>query len=149
MGYLRCSIVCKDHTVFIISPSVEAENGGTTVLGKKVNTLQSDVEVNDFNITGSLKYVTGYTGFSGDPELQSGHYLAIKFGADDWSDYTSVKVGLDPSATGMDLVELINDPDKNGVFRITDKYHQTLKIVYTDGTTTSTKSYSLRDLVLE
>lgn len=105
--------------------------------------------VNDFSISGTLKYVTGYTGFSGDPELQSGHYLVLKFGAEDWSDYTSVKVGLDPSSIGMDLAELINDPDKNGVFRVTDKYNQILKIVYTDGTTTDTKSYSLRDLVLE
>lgn len=49
----------------------------------------------------------------------------------------------------MDLVEVKTDPDKNGVFKISDKFNQTFKILYTDGTTTDTKSFSLRDLVLE
>ena len=83
------------------------------------------------------------------PLAGDGYFLALKFDTDDWSDFTSVKVGLDPSASGMDLVEVTTDPDKNGVFKISDKYHQTFKIVYTDGTNTGTKSYSLRDLVLE
>ena len=36
------------------------------------------------------------------------------------SNATSVKVGLDPSQSSG-LVEIIDDPDKNGVFKITDK----------------------------
>lgn len=148
MGYIRCSIVRKDSTVFIIGPTVNAEDSGTTLLGKKASTLQSDIAVDDYSISGTLKYVEGYTGFSGDPALQSGHFLALKFSADDWSDYTSVKVGLDPSE-GSGLVEITTDPDKNGVFRIANKFTQTFKVVATDGTNTVTKSYSLRDLTLE
>ena len=44
------------------------------------------------------------------------------------ADATSVLVGLEPSE-GSGLVELINDPDKNGVFKITDKNKQKLVVV--------------------
>lgn len=47
------------------------------LLGKVVSDLQEDVEVLDNKITGTLKHVTDYTGFSSDPELQEGNYLAI------------------------------------------------------------------------
>lgn len=54
------------------------ESGTTTVFGKKVNLLQSDIEITDNTITGTSKYVTGYTQFSSSTELQSGNYLALK-----------------------------------------------------------------------
>ena len=47
------------------------------LLGKVISDLQEDVEILEDKITGTLKYVTGYTGFSSDPELQEGNYLAI------------------------------------------------------------------------
>lgn len=98
-------------------------------------------------ITGTLKYVADGAADSG-PLAGAGNFLAIKFTAEDWGDYTSVKVGLDPSIeTG--LVELINDPDKDGVFKITDKDAQNFQVVVSDGTTTSTFSYDLSGLVCE
>lgn len=98
-------------------------------------------------ITGTLKYVEDGVADSG-PLAGAGNFLAIKFTAEDWGDYTSVKVGLDPSIeTG--LVELINDPDKDGVFKITDKDSQNFQVVVSDGTTTSTFSYDLSGLVCE
>ena len=49
----------------------------------------------------------------------AGNFIALKF-TDIDETATSVKVGLDPSvSTG--LVEIIDDPDKNGAFKITDK----------------------------
>lgn len=101
-------------------------------------------------ISGTLNYVTGYTGFSSETELQSGNYLALTFANNDFDKYSSIKVGLVPSAIGMDLVEIINDPDKNGVFRVTSN-DQVFKIQATDIETgeTTEKSYSLSDLVLE
>ena len=42
-------------------------------------------------IGGTLHYVTGYTGFSGDPAEQEGNYLAIHF-EDDSASSISVKV---------------------------------------------------------
>lgn len=65
------------------------------------------------------------------------------------SKITSLKVGLVPSSVGMDLVEVINDPDRNGVFRITNKNSQVFKIVQSDGTHTHEQSISLKGLTLE
>ena len=53
---------------------------------------------------------------------------------------------LDPSA-GSGLVEIINDPDKNGVFRISNT-RQKFKIVSTDGTYTKTQVFNLSGLTL-
>ena len=47
------------------------------LLGKVVGDLQSDVIVLGTKITGTLNWVTGYTGFSGDEEMQSGNYVAL------------------------------------------------------------------------
>lgn len=44
--------------------------------------------------------------------------------------YANVKVGLEPSASGMAPVTL--DSDKNAVFKITDKNSQKLKVVQSD-----------------
>lgn len=82
------------------------------------------------------------------PLAGDGYFLALKFTSEDWTAYTSVKVGLNPSASGMGLVELIDDPDKDGVFKITDKDIQNLDVVVTDGSTVSTFSYDLSGLKL-
>jgi hypothetical protein len=103
------------------------------------------VTIRDGAITGTLKFSEGGLAETG-PLAGDGNFLAIKFTAEDWSDYTSVKVGLDPSQ-GTGLVELINDPDKDGVFKITDKDTQNFMVVVSDGTTTSTFSYDLSGLV--
>lgn len=59
---------------------------------------------------------------------------------------TSVKVGLDPSASSG-LVEIINDPDHNGVFRISNP-SQKFKVVQTlAGGRTKTQTFDL-DLTL-
>ena len=47
------------------------------LLGKTVNDLQKNIKFNGNKVTGTLKYVTGYTGYSGDVSEQSGNYLAI------------------------------------------------------------------------
>lgn len=125
--------------------TVSAENGQAELFGKKVNTLQSKIKIEDDNaITGNLKFVEGYTEFSSDPALQSGNFLALKF-SDIPDTATSVRVGLEPSR-GSGLVELINDPDKNGVFRIDNKFEQNFKIVTTDGTSTTTQIFDLSRL---
>ena len=49
------------------------------LLGKVVANLQEDVEIDGTDITGTLHYLDDYTGFSGDPELQSGNYVALHF----------------------------------------------------------------------
>lgn len=53
-----------------------------------------------------------------------------------------------PSSIGMDLVEVINDTDRNGVFRITNKDTQVVKLVQSDGTHTHEQSISLKNMTL-
>lgn len=47
------------------------------LFGKVISDLQENIEITDEEITGTLKYVTGYTGFSSKVEEQSGNYLVI------------------------------------------------------------------------
>ena len=79
--------------------------------------MQSDVVVSDTAITGTLEYIENFA--ESGPLAGDGYYLALKFSnIDDRA--TSVMVGLDPSQ-GSGMAELITDPDKNGVWKITDK----------------------------
>lgn len=128
--------------------SIKAEDGNTTLFGKAVSDLQENVVVSSDAITGTLKHVTDYTGFSSDPALQEGNFLAVNLVNNDYSNFTSVKIGLDPSQ-GSGLVEIINDPDKNGVFRVANT-SQKFKIVSTsvDGVE-NTQEFDLSGLTLE
>lgn len=130
--------------------TVEPESPTSELFDTLVSDMQTDVAVNGRKITGTLKYIEGGIAQSG-PLAGSGNFMALKFLSDDWSQYTSVKIGLEPSVdTG--LVELINDPDKNGVCKVTGTIggvQQKFKVVATDGTHTITQVYDLSGLVLE
>lgn len=106
--------------------------------------MQSGIEIANGNITGTLKYldegpIADYWG--------AGNFFAFQLASID-AHATSVKVGLTPSA-GSGLVEIINDPDLNGVAKVTDKYHQQFTVITSDGTNTVTTYYSLKDLILK
>lgn len=115
------------------------------MFGTLVSDMQTGVTVTGSAITGTLKYLD--SGSLVDT-WGAGNFLALKFSADDWSDYTSVKVGLDPSQSSG-LVEIKNDPDKNGAFKITDKDTQIFKVVATNGTETKTTTYDLSGLTVQ
>lgn len=112
--------------------------------------MQANVVVTDDAITGTLHFIEG--GLAPDGYLAGdGHFLALKFDADDWSDYDSVKIGLVPSA-GAGMQELINDPDKNCVMKIAGRIGDTpqrFKIELKKGSKVNTKLYDLSQLVLE
>ena len=123
---------------------MEAEDGDVTLFGTKVSDMQEDVVVGDDEIVGTLKYLD-----SGDlvTTWGAGNFMALNFVDNDFSKYSSVRVGMDPSQ-GSGLVEIINDPDKNGVFKVTNKDTQVFKIVYTDAETgeTNTQTFDLSGL---
>lgn len=122
---------------------VEPEDPETTLLGKLVSDLQSGILFHDDYVTGTLKYVTGYTGYSGDPELQEGNFLAIKVTA---TDGATVTVELLGGASGP--IEL--DSDMDAVVRIANKATQKLKVKETTaGGTVIEKVYSLKSLTLK
>ena len=75
-----------------------------------------------------------------------GYFIALQFTSDNWSKYDSVKVGLNPSMESG-LVEIIDDPDKNGAFKITSPSQQTFKVVAKKGDEIVEKEYDLSDLV--
>lgn len=106
--------------------------------------MQTGVKVNGDKITGTLKYL-------GEGALVdrwgAGNFLALKF-EDIPETATSVKVGLDPSY-GDGLVEIIDDPDKDGAWKITDKDNQKFKVVTTDGSSTKTQTFDLAGLTVQ
>ena len=113
--------------------------------GTAVSAMQSNIAIADGKVTGTLKYLDEGQLVT---DWGAGNFLVLKFSADDWDDYTSVKVGLTPSVSSG-LVEVLNDPDKNGVFKITDKSTQKFTVVATDGENTKTSYYDLSGLTVE
>lgn len=76
-----------------------------------------------------------------------GYFLGLDFSDNTLTGLTSVKVGMDPSESSG-LVELLGDPDLNGVFKITDKTAQKFVIEQTDGVFTKRQEFDLSDLTL-
>lgn len=105
--------------------------------------MQENIEIADGKITGTLKFIEGGIAQSG-PLAGDGNFLALQF-SDIPADATSVKVGLNPSQ-GTGLVELLGDPDLNGVFKITDNETQVFMIVITTPRGTETITYDLSEL---
>ncbi len=122
--------------------TVEAENGNTTIFGRKVSTMQSGITVANGAITGTLKYLA--SGAIAD-DWGAGNFLCLKFPDADITTMT-VKVGLNPSQ-GSGLVAL--DSDKNGVFKVTDKDAQQFIVVQRKGDAVSVQSFDLSGLTCE
>ena len=115
---------------------------GVSLLGKELTDLQSGVSVGAETIGGTLKYVTGYTGFSGDPAEQEGHYLALHIDTDVEAD--SITVQLIGGTHGP--VEL--DPDRTNIFRIKNKQQKIKIVAKKDGYPDTVKVYDLSGITL-
>ena len=90
-------------------------------------------------ISGTLKYVTGYTQFSGTVSEQSGHYLAVKIESDAT---LSVKDTANGEYSALDSSGI-------AVIRITDKNAQKLYIKAVKSGQTTEFVYDLSGLTLE
>lgn len=128
-------------------PSVAA-TAAAKMFDVNVSSMQSGVSVADGKITGTLKYLKAENAIT--VQWGKGNFLCLDFSASDWSAYSSVMVGLDNSA-GSGLAELINDPDKNGLFKITNMNTQRLMVVTTsaDGKKKHVDYYDLSGLLCE
>lgn len=111
-----------------------------------VTDMQTGVTVVGNKIKGTLKWLSGENAIT--EVWGEGNFLCLKFSADDWTDYTSVKVGLEPSA-GTGLVEIKDDDTHDGVFKVTNKNKQKFKVIATNGVTTIEQTYGLGGLVVE
>lgn len=133
----------------ILKPIGVSVMGGTsTVYGVDVSDIQNNVSLTGNDFAGTLKYLTGDNAIVN--EWGEGNFLAITFTADNWSDYDSVKVGLEPSQ-GAGMIELIGHlDDLDSVFKIGNDVTQKFKIIASKaGKPTRTQVYDLSGLVLE
>ena len=120
-----------------------AESGDTTLFGKKVSDLQSNIVIGENAISGSLKHVTGYTEFNSKSSEQEGHYLALKFDVTPADAVTTVEL------VGGTKGPVTLDADKNIVLLIKSNTTQSIKVVSTKDGASVTKTYTLTGLTLE
>ncbi len=123
--------------------TVSPEAAETEFWGHTTSSLQTGVSISNGAFTGTLHKVTSGTL---KRDWGAGWFLAVKFTNID-ADATSVLVGLEPSE-GSGLVELINDPDKNGVFKITDKDKQKLVVMQRTSRFNLIQRYDLSGLTM-
>lgn len=127
---------------------VDAAIGASVdLLGKYVADLQSDVVVGPRAITGKLKYVDDYTGFSGDPAEQVGHYLVVHASCPDVSDYAiTIKHSGKAGSKTLDLSDGIL------ILRVDEKYVQDQVVLTFTASKTGypdfSRSFSLAELTL-
>ena len=113
------------------------------MFGKTVGDLQTGIVIGEDSISGTLKYVSGYTEFSSEVSEQSGNYLALKFDGLPADAITTVEV------VGGTKGPVTLDADRNIVLLIKNKDTQSIKMVSKKGTHSITKAYSLTGLTLE
>ena len=105
--------------------------------------MQSGVVVDKSSISGALSYVTGYTGFSGNADLQSGNFLAIKVATNRVGAVTTVELLNDISGP------VTLDSDMNIVLRISNPETQSVRIVTAKDGISVTKTYDLIGLTCD
>lgn len=119
------------------------EDASATLFNTDVSDIQSDVNVINNVIIGSLKYLS-----AGDlvTTWGAGNFIALKFVIIDPDiTYSDIKVGLNPSESSG-LVTL--DADLNGVFKVTDKNAQKFRVVVTKDGVEKTTDYVLSGLTV-
>ena len=117
-----------------------------TRYGKEVDDLQSNIQINEGSqqITGTLRYVTGYTGFSGDPAKQEGNFLALDLAAT-------------PDGTAVIKAEVIGGDSEGNPVTVDDgilvtrvaNRQQKIKITATNGDNVIERVYGLGSLKLK
>ncbi len=111
------------------------------LLGKVVGDLQADVGVSLENILGTLSLVKEYTGFSGDPEEQTGNYIAFKVAYNGDFDNITVQKG--------DKAEVDYDPTDSTFILIMQEHYPITVRAYKDGVVVASKTYNTSQLVFK
>lgn len=128
--------------------TVKAKAQSDTIYGVNVSSIQEPetAVIGNNAITGKSKYMSASNAIT--DVWGKGNFLAVDFEADNWDAYTSVKVGLEPSA-GSGPAELIGEDEKDAVFKVANPRAQKLVITATDGNHTDRQEYSLKGVTLE
>lgn len=107
--------------------------------GKTVSDLQSNIKISGTAISGTLNYVTGYTGFNGaDTTEQAGNFLAIDLSATPFPNPCTVEL-----VGGKKGPVTLTSDDHFCVFRVTSNT-QSIKLTANGGV----KTFSLTGLTL-
>ena len=105
------------------------------LLGKVASDLQEDMIVDvTGKVTGTSKYVTGYTGFSGDPAEQEGNYVAFHISVGELVIGTNVTVKVNNVTMDPDglHVMIFRDSSKSpkAIVEASADGHKTIKKVF-------------------
>lgn len=114
-----------------------------SIWGHTVSDLQSGITVANGAITGTLKYCNSGTLAH---DWGAGYFLCLKWTDPDDS-ATSLKVGLEPSE-GSGMIECLADTDRDGVFKVTSKNNQVLKVVTSNVDHATVQTFDLSGLTL-
>lgn len=128
------------HPSVALSVRAATDSDGS-LLGKDASDLQENIVIGNNYIAGTLKYVTGYTGFSGTTAEQSGNYVALKCEATDGASISIEIVGGYSGAVTL-------DSDGLWVGKIANN-NQSIKIVATKNGQSNTRVFNLLGLGLE
>ena len=115
-------------------------DGSEQIWGYTMSQLQSDIVVDDGEITGNLAYINSGTL---KDVWGAGNFIALDFSNID-ADATSVKVGMEPSVSSG-LVEL--DEDHNCIAKVTDKDTQKFVVVQSNAQFMLKQEFDLSGLV--
>lgn len=121
----------------------------TDLFGKVVGDLQSGISIDGNSISGTLKYVTNYTGYSSLDDEKNGNYIALHFSATTGS---TIKIKL---LGGKSTSEATLDADGLAVLQIGNVnaskpgYDQVIEVTATKGDDTVTRRFHLANLVME
>ena len=160
---VRCTVsdgdgnsVISDEATITLSDEIEniftiqPEDSTKTFYGHRVSELQ-DIELlssedhysYSCNLEGYLHYID--EGLTQSGSLSGpGYFMAVKFDGD-WDKYDSVRVGVEPTF-GREYVELLNNPDKNAVFKLdygSDRIYQDIIIETTKNNVVTSYCHSL------
>ena len=103
------------------------------LLGKNASDLMENVVLKNNSVSGTSKYVTGYTGFSSNVSEQSGNYIALKAVGEEDSTITAFING------GLNLTPVTLDDDGIFIGRLVSTATSiTFRETTTDGKTNST-----------
>ena len=139
--------IMKDEADPALTITVAPITGNTDLLGKKAADLQSNIVVNNktMNISGTLKHVTGYTGFSSKVDEQSGNYIALNVDpASGFPESMTVEV-----KNGTSGPSKLTSADHQVVLKIKDAATQGIVIKATNKGAEVTKEYKLTGLTLQ
>ena len=139
--------IMKDEADPALTITVSPITGNDDLLGKKAADLQSNIVVNDtaMTISGTLKHVTGYTGFSSKVDEQSGNYIALNVDpASGFPETMTVEVKNGTSGPSKLTAE-----DHQVVLKIKDASKQGIIVKATNNGAEVTKEYKLTGLTLQ